>query len=76
MKTLLFAFAAAAYGTEFVAMPGQSPLIQFRIVFRAGAANDPAGKEGLAELTASMLASGGTKTTIWTLTTDCCGTRF
>lgn len=37
-----------------------SPLVTFRIQFRAGAADDPAGKHGLTRLTASMLTEGGT----------------
>lgn len=37
-----------------------SPLVTFRIQFRAGAADDPEGKKGLSELTASMLTEGGT----------------
>ncbi len=44
-----------------VALPGKSPLVTFRIVFRAGAASDPAGKEGAASLAAAMLAEGGTR---------------
>ena len=65
MKTLavsLLLMTAILPAMEVVAMPGQSPLIQFRIVFRAGSANDPKGKEGAASLTASMLTGGGTKT--------------
>ena len=38
-----------------------SPLIYFRLVFRAGSIDDPAGKEGLTALTAAMLAQGGTQ---------------
>lgn len=45
-----------------VVIPNRSPLISFRFVFRTGAASDPKGKEGLAALTAAMLAQGGTKT--------------
>ena len=37
-----------------------SPLISFRFVFRVGSQNDPGGKEGLAALTAAMIAEGGT----------------
>jgi zinc protease len=37
-----------------------SPLVTFRIQFRAGAVDDPAGKEGLTELAASTVAEGGT----------------
>jgi len=44
-----------------VALPSQSPLVTFRIVFLTGAAADPAGKPGLAALTASMLAAGGSR---------------
>ncbi|HKY27492.1 MAG TPA: pitrilysin family protein [Pyrinomonadaceae bacterium] len=43
-----------------VLIPNRSPLITFRIVFMTGAASDPAGKEGVAALTAAMLAQGGT----------------
>ncbi len=41
--------------------PNRSPLISFRILFNTGAASDPAGKEGIAALTASMIAGGGTR---------------
>ena len=44
-----------------VALPSQSPLVTFRIVFLTGAASDPAGKPGVAALTAAMLAQGGTR---------------
>jgi zinc protease len=44
-----------------VLLPGTSPLVTFRILFMAGSALDPAGKEGLASLTASMLAEGGSR---------------
>jgi len=44
-----------------VTLPSKSPLINFRIVFTAGAMMDPADKPGLAHLTAAMLAGGGTK---------------
>lgn len=54
--------AATAWG-EMIAQPGKSPLITIRIVFRTGAASDPAGKEGLANLTAAMLAKGGSAKT-------------
>jgi len=38
-----------------------SPFIAFNVWIRAGSQNDPAGKEGLASLTASFLADSGTK---------------
>lgn len=43
-------------------LPNRSPLVTFRIIFMTGAAADPAGKEGVAALTAAMLAQGGTRT--------------
>jgi zinc protease len=45
-----------------VLVPNRSPLVTFRIVFLTGAASDPKGKEGVAALTAAMLAQGGTRT--------------
>jgi zinc protease len=44
-----------------VMMPNRSPLVTFRILFMTGSASDPAGKEGVAALTAAMLAKGGTR---------------
>jgi zinc protease len=44
-----------------VLMPNQSPLVTFRFLLMAGAADDPVGKEGVAALTAAMLAKGGTR---------------
>ena len=41
---------------------GTSPLITFRLLFTTGAAYDPPGKEGVASLTAAMLAQGGSRT--------------
>jgi zinc protease len=51
-----------AADSNAVLLPNRSPLITFRILFMTGAADDPAGKEGLAALTASMVAGGGTRT--------------
>ena len=45
-----------------VLIPNRSPLVSFRILFMTGAANDRPGKEGLASLTAALLAEGGTRT--------------
>lgn len=64
MKNIAFSLllaTASLPAMDVVAMPGQSPLIQFRIVFRAGSVNDPKGKEGTAALMASMLTGSGTK---------------
>src|SRR5438876_843060 len=44
-----------------VLLPGSSPLVTFRILFTTGSAFDPPGKEGLAAITASMLAEGGSR---------------
>jgi zinc protease len=44
-----------------VFQPSQSPLVSLRIQFLTGATSDPAGKEGVANLTASMIAEGGSK---------------
>lgn len=38
-----------------------SPLIDFRILFRTGTADEPAGQEGLAQLTAMMIADAGSR---------------
>lgn len=69
MRTpLVLAMAAAMLGCgrtgdriRTVELPGTSPLVSFRIVFLTGAASDPEGKQGLAHLTAAMLAQGGTR---------------
>jgi zinc protease len=49
-------------GTRTVLLPSASnPLVAIRLYFDVGADDDPAGKEGLAALTAAMLGEGGTK---------------
>ncbi|HEX8355541.1 MAG TPA: hypothetical protein VF611_21725, partial [Pyrinomonadaceae bacterium] len=48
--------AAAAARPASVLEPTQSPLVSFRLLFTTGAASDPEGKEGVASLTAAMLA--------------------
>jgi zinc protease len=47
--------------TNTVLLPNRSPLVTFRILFMTGSAYDPKGKEGLASLTAAMLAEGGSR---------------
>ena len=47
--------------SQEVLLPSRSPLVTFRLMFTAGAADDPRGKEGVAALTASMLAQGGSR---------------
>jgi zinc protease len=45
-----------------IALPEQgSPFVAFNIWVRSGSAADPAGKEGLASLTAALLSGGATK---------------
>lgn len=48
--------------TGDVLLPNRSPLVSFRILLMTGSADDPKGKEGLASLTAAMLAEGGSRT--------------
>jgi zinc protease len=61
LATLLLLATGAGAQIRVVPLPGKSPLVTFRFVFTTGAAVDPPGKPGLAALTASMLAEGGTK---------------
>ena len=66
---LLFAFVSAAFPQKRAAsreiatvfQPSESPIVSFRIQFLTGSIDDPKGKEGLASLTAAMLAGGGSK---------------
>jgi len=44
--------------TVFVMPSARLPLVDFRLVARAGAVNDPPGKEGLARLVAELLTQG------------------
>ncbi len=54
-------------GLKFTQVPApNSPLIAFRIILRAGAINDPTGKEGLNALTADLIVEGGTKELTYT----------
>jgi zinc protease len=46
--------------TVFIPSPS-SPLCAIRLVFQIGAVDDPAGKEGLAALTAEMIGKAGSK---------------
>ena len=47
-----------------------NPLVAIRLLFQVGAADDPAGKEGLAALTAAMLGEAGTKRRSWSEVLD------
>lgn len=46
---------------QSVLMQNSSPIINFRFLFNVGAALDPKGKEGLANLTAAMITDAGSK---------------
>ncbi len=46
--------------SEFLPLE-DNPLVHFKILLQVGSANDPTGKEGLAQLTFSLLANGGTQ---------------
>jgi zinc protease len=52
--------SVAGIRTVFIPSP-QSPLCAIRLVFQVGSVDDPAGKEGVASLTAEMLGRGGSK---------------
>jgi zinc protease len=65
---LLFIVSVTTLGAEpqqsasITYLPSQSsPLVALRVVFRVGSQDDPKGKEGLAALTAAMVAEGGTQ---------------
>ena len=46
-------------GLQVVVVPtARLPLVDFRLVVRAGSVNDPTGKEGLADLTAELMTQG------------------
>ncbi len=53
-----------------VLLRNRSPLVSFRILFMAGSAADSQGDEGLASLTAAMLAEGGSRTKTYAEITD------
>jgi zinc protease len=60
----LAALAPKAASSDTIAVTIQKtplPQINFKLLFTAGSANDPKGKEGLAALTAAMVARAGSK---------------
>ncbi len=66
--SLLLPSIGAAEGTEeapprvnVVRVQSPSPLLRFKLVFRAGSAFDPPGREGLASLSAAMVAEAGSE---------------
>lgn len=56
---LLIALPALAQGPKVVTLDSPAPLVQVRVMVKAGSASDPAGKEGLARLTGQLLIQGG-----------------
>ena len=62
LGTVLFTMGSKGGQDRRVLLPvADDPTVSFRIVFNAGSQNDPAGKEGLAALTATLIAEGSTK---------------
>jgi zinc protease len=62
LATVTPAKAAAMLAEPPVLLPVTGdPTVSFKIAFRTGSEDDPAGKEGLANLTAQMLSEGATK---------------
>ena len=62
----LATFAPAAgvpEGLSVVERPSPLPQVTFQLLFAGGSAHDPKGKEGLAALTASMVAEAGSRDT-------------
>jgi zinc protease len=60
--SLRASFAVCARSPEQVLLSApNSPLVAVRLVFRTGSQDDPKGKEGLAALTAAIIAEGGTE---------------
>ncbi len=58
----MFASVAHAAPDNVVLLPvADDPTVSYRIMFNAGSQYDPPGKEGLAALTARMIAEGSTK---------------
>ena len=53
--------AAAPVRSRVVSQPSPLPRVEVKLLFSAGSAHDPAGKEGLAALTAAMIADAGSQ---------------
>lgn len=56
-----FAPQAAHDGVDVLVQKSALPQIRFKLLFEAGSSDDPKGKEGLAALTAAMVASAGSR---------------
>ncbi len=55
------AAAGAASSLKVIQVPSALPQVRVKLMFRAGSAHDPAGKEGLAALAAAMIAEAGSR---------------
>jgi zinc protease len=55
------AAAASASSLQTIDQKSVLPQVQFKLLFTTGSADDPAGKEGLAALSASMIGNAGSK---------------
>ena len=53
--------SGAPEGLAILEKPSPLPQVTFKLLFAAGSAHDPKGKEGLATLTAAMVAQAGSK---------------
>lgn len=53
--------AETSTNVTMLLQPAKSPLVTFRILFKTGSAYDPVGKEGIAALTAALVAEGGSQ---------------
>ena len=63
--------ASLPQGPRSVKLPSpDNPLVAIRLLFQVGAADDPAGKEGLAALTAAMLGAASTQRRSWSEVLD------
>jgi zinc protease len=63
LNIALLLIAAVAFGADVVELKlPKSDIIVIKVMFKNGSICDPADKAGLTEMTASMIAEGGTKT--------------
>ncbi|MEW7847414.1 pitrilysin family protein [Massilia aurea] len=60
-KLATFAPAASTVKFDVLVQKSALPQIRFKLLFAAGSAHDPKGKEGLSALTAAMVASSGSR---------------
>ena len=64
IKLLLFTLllsGVVSFAQEVVELKNSGNLIVIKLMFRNGSISDPKGKEGLTQLTASLITDGGTK---------------